>query len=171
MRPASHSISMAACTCGLVVALAVALVMAACRPQEPFSEYQAVDAHGWSSTDTLRFDLPRQELPAAYGVMLGVRHTEAYPYTELWVALEQRTAGRHGTTARRDTIHLLLANAAGQWLTPHPTLHTCEQPAATIRLTPDSAVQLLVYHLMPRQLLEGITDIGLTLTPAHQHQP
>lgn len=139
------------------LAAAAALALAACDGRPLMYEYQPVDVSEWTTTDTLRFDLPPAPRAGRYALSVGLRATDIIPWRDVWLVLESRTADvRH-----RDTLHILLASDRAHWHTRGTVLHETEQHAATLSLDSAQQAQLLVYHIMPEQALKGLTEVGV----------
>lgn len=153
-----------AATCMAIVALLVA-----CHGRRTYHSYQAVDAQCWSATDTLRFTPDALSEDGLYSLLAGVRVNEHYPYRDLWLVVEQRTPSAATTTSphtehvSRDTLHVLLTDAKGNWLTQGVVLHTSEDVVTATRLTHDNPPEFLVYHIMRDQNLKGVMEVGLKI--------
>lgn len=52
-----------------------------------FHRYQAIPIQGWKRKDTLSFTIPDTLTGNRYELEIGLRHTEMYPYRDLWIAL------------------------------------------------------------------------------------
>ena len=112
-------------------------------------------------TDTLRFDLPSITSETACRYSLGLRFNDRLPYQDLWLVLEHRIRQGKITTARRDTVHLPLGSDQGHWQVPGVVLYETEVPVDTLTLSDKQQVTFLAYHIMTRQSLPGITEVGL----------
>ena len=73
-----------------VLSLALTAVLLGCRPSTPLCEYHPVNPRGWSTLDTLRFQLPPDSVSTRRTISLGVRFTERVEYRGLWLVVEQR---------------------------------------------------------------------------------
>ncbi len=144
-----------------IILLAALLLCAACRPRTEFCNYQPVSTEGWESTDTLRFEFTPLTAGNAYLASLGLRFTDMMPYQDLWLVLERRIVQRRDTLARRDTLHLPLGSDSGHWQVQGNVLHETDIPVDTFSLSDEQPVTFLVYHIMSRQSLPGITEVGL----------
>ena len=144
-------------TCGLFLLL-FAFALGACdRPV--LYDYQAVSSEGWLSTDTLRYQLEEIPHDGWYSFSLGLRYTNALPYQDVWLVLERRQ-GDH--FRRRDTLHMTALQDSLSWQANGPILHEREEVVSASRLTAQQMpVLLLVYHIMQRQRLTGISDVGV----------
>ena len=145
--------------------------LCACRQRPLFYVYQPLPSGEWHTMDTLCFELAEVPADGRYQVSVGVRTTNLYPYEDLWLVVERRDAddSRH-----RDTLCLQVNGEQGTgglrrsgqqmpvWQTAGTVIHECEDSVATLDLTVQRMpVRLLIYHLMRRQSLTGISDVGV----------
>lgn len=143
--------------CFLLVVSCMGLV--ACQQRTVYHVYQPVDNTAWERMDTLRFDCPQLAEGGTFRCSVGVRFQEQMPYREVNLVLEHRI----GHERVRDTLSMLLADDDGKWLTQGVALHEYETAAATITVPADANMELLIYHIMPRQELTGFTEVGLKI--------
>ncbi len=111
----------------------------------------------WTYTDTLRFHLPPVESSRLYTFSVGIRANDRPSYRDLWVVVEQRTSGM----CRRDTTHLFLASDRGAWHSPGVVLHDIEQVVAAARYEQGEEADILLYHIMSSQEVDGIVEAGI----------
>ena len=93
-------------------------VLHACKPDTVYYTYNAINANGWSRNDTLQFNLPDTLSPGTYHLEVGIRHSGKYVYRDLWLELTQYMPSldkNNHWEAKKDTIHLYLANEKGNW--------------------------------------------------------
>lgn len=149
----------------IAIAVCCCLMLCACTDWPLLYTYQAVENMSWDRIDTMRFEIERLE-SGSYDVSMGVRFSEEMPYEDLWLVLEHRI---DSTTAlalpkpliiRRDTVHLVLANESGDWIVPGLTLHTKEKKVFSFEI-PESRASFLIYHIMERQEIPGICEVGI----------
>jgi len=127
-----------------------------CQPTTCFYSYQPVDPHGWSVTDTLRFQLPADSTSVLRTFSLGVRYNNLMPYRKLWLVLEQR-----GDHIRRDTMCLQTALEDGRWDASGVICHETEEVCVAAYTASSRPTELLVYHIMSRQEIQGIMEVGV----------
>ena len=143
---------------GALLLLCCAFVLCSCN-RPALYEYQAVSHDGWLSTDTLRYELKGVPHDGWYSLTLGVRYDDTYAYDDLWLVVERRL-GDHSRL--RDTLHMTALQDTVGWQPRGSVLHEHEEMAAATRFTTQQMpVRLLVYHIMQRQRLTGIVDVGL----------
>ena len=136
------------------------LSLSACQTDTTYHQYREVPSAGWSRKDTISFPLPADFTYHRYALEIGLRHTEAYPYKDLWVEIIHPLT----PVIPPDTIHLRLADKKGNWFGAGSSncLYQFTQSLGTITCYPaDSLLQ--VTHLMSTPLT-GITDIGIRLS-------
>ena len=120
----------------------------------------------WSSTFQPQFKFEISDTAAAYQLFLLIRHTDAYPFSNIWINMDSR--GPHDTSFRKVRVEVPLAATSGQWLgrgmgeiwEQRGAIKSLQMPAFfphkglyTVRLTQD----------MRRDPLPEILTIGLRL--------
>ncbi|MCR5820005.1 MAG: gliding motility lipoprotein GldH [Bacteroidaceae bacterium] len=127
--------------------------------------YKGVAEMTWGRTDTVRFEIPRMEA-GTHGISVGVRFSEQMPYADLWLVVEHRIDTTEALALPkplmigRDTVHLVVADDEKGWTVPGLTLHSAEIKAKTLE-TPAARASFLIYHVMEREDIPGISDIGI----------
>lgn len=137
--------------------LFAATLLMGCRSDVLFYDYQPVNTLGWEKTDTLRFDIPHTGNKIQNELFAGVRLNEFFPYRNINLVVEQRSHQiRH-----RDTLSLHLMDEKGKWMTSGNIFHELEERVEHGTLQEVDSLQILVYHIMPRQVLEGVVEVGI----------
>lgn len=145
--------------CGLVLA---ALIIGCQGVRLPYHHFMATNALGWTVTDTLRFAPVTVNSDGQYTITAGVRVDDRYAYRDLWLVIEHRCPEAL-QPAHRDTVHLILADSQGKWLTQGVVLHETNEMVTTRALTTKDAHEFLVYHIMNDQSLVGVNEVGLKI--------
>ena len=99
---------------GRTSCVVVALLLAACAGQTRYHHFVPLPRQGWGRQDTVRFHLPGGTSWAGLQASVEVRAPRSFPYSDLWLALEQRDS-----TARvlhTDTLHMSMADSQGNLL-------------------------------------------------------
>lgn len=137
------------------LSLLCTLFFEACSGDVVYSRLVPITSHYWSIDSTAIFDYTLDSV-SDYEMTVFLRHTERYPYQNIWLFIQDSTCG--------DTIMRFLADDRGQWLGDrhHGFI---EIP---IRLETRSFVKpgehhLEIQHGMRDSLLRGVTDIGLEI--------
>lgn len=155
----------------LLIAGLVVPLLWGCRPRTLFYEFQPVTTEGWCCTDTLRFAPLSVPEEGGYSLNLVVRFGNRFQYRDLWMVVEQRlqeVGAKHRMhyLPHRDTVHLVLANEEGKWLTPGVVAHEEDAFVGQLHLLETETLEVLVYHIMSEQELQGLTEVGIRLDPS-----
>lgn len=143
---------------GSLLSLVLTAVLLGCRPSTPLCEYHSVNPRGWSTLDTLRFQLRADCVSTQRTISLGVRFTERVEYRDLLLVVEQRG---QAVAAHRDTLCLPLAGEDGRWFVEGNVYHEVRGECATLQTTAGQPLELLLYHIMPEQNILGFTEAGV----------
>jgi len=153
----------------ILIALS-SLVLTACGGKTLYSDYQPVDLTGWNMDSVVTFTVPVTDTVNAYDVILHVRHTDSYPYQNMWLFVRDgvaKTIGADPTTdsavAKADTIEFYLADDRGQWLGNGHALIDMPVLYRENVVFQDSIYTIQIQQGMREVLLSGISDIGVEI--------
>lgn len=134
--------------------VAIAAVMASCYNRRVYYQFRPVDVAGWEQGDTLRFQLP--ELSGSFTLTVYARTTSLYPYRNLSLRVVR------GSSAV--DVPLVLADKTGKPEGQKGIAATeVKAEVGRVRLSPKDDRVISVVHDMRRELLPGISDIGISL--------
>lgn len=125
-----------------------------------------ISSEGWGRNDTLTFDVPELSVDRPNLVTLELRTTSDYPYGRLWLVVEQQW--EEPEEHRRDTIAHAMADAKGNITGRGVVLLQHEIPVDTVKATEGQHGRIRVYHIMQKEFLPGLRDVGLRITTPHQ---
>lgn len=107
----------------IVVLIITAISLMGCVQKNVYSEYQSVPVIGWNADSVLTYTWSIDDTAATYRILIDVRHTELYPYQNLWFFINKPYSSTPLYRCRRsdlpysqDTIEFYLADERGQWL-------------------------------------------------------
>ena len=154
-----------------LTALAVALLtvltlsLTACRNDIVYSRFVSVShpdetipsLGDWHVDSVVCFDYQIPDKKADYRMILYVRHTERYPYQNMWLFVDNGV--------RRDTIEFYLADDRGQWLgnRHHGFVEMPVLLEDHYRFPDTGMYHMAVQHGMRDSMLRGVTDVGLEI--------
>jgi gliding motility-associated lipoprotein GldH len=141
----------------ILLIAAVASLLSACSHDIVYSQFMPIPSDKWAIDSVLRFDYAISDAAADYRMIVYVRHSERYPYQNMWLFI--------GDGQRQDTIEFYLADDRGQWLGDQ-NHGFIEMPVLLEeeKHFPDTgAYSLTIQHGMRDSLLRGITDIGVEI--------
>lgn len=132
--------------------------LTSCHSDTVFSEFQAIPTKEWSVDVKPQFDYTIMDAEASYNIVLYVRHTERYPYQNMWLFVNNNH--------RIDTIEFYLADDRGQWLGDRH-YGFIEMPVLleeNYHFPDTGTYRMTVQHGMRDSLLRGVSDIGVEVT-------
>ncbi len=134
--------------------VAVAMVASSCYYRRVYYQFRPVSVAGWQSGDTLRFPLP--QLSGVFTLTVYARTTNLYPYRNLSLRV---ICGDSAID-----VPLLLADKNGKSKGQKGIGATeVRLDAGRVKLNQKTNKELLVVHNMRRELLPGISDVGISL--------
>jgi gliding motility-associated lipoprotein GldH len=96
---------------GLLICLII--LYASCDEQSVFEEFVSIEGQSWNSNNVLHFNVNMADSSQAYNVLLGVRNTGRYEFSNLFVFV---TTHSPDGAYIRDTVEITLADERGEWL-------------------------------------------------------
>ena len=138
------------------------LLCMACTRHTLVHSFRAIPEEGWRRGDTLVFTLPPSPDETDYGLYIGLRLHNRFPYREIWLAVEYCTPGEEerGTP---DTLCFRLSDTKGNLDGQGINLLQYELHAGTLHMHAGEGGQLRLHHLMRRETLPGIREVGVRL--------
>lgn len=144
-----------------IAALTTIFLFNGCTGATIYHTYQAIDHEGWGKHDTLYYQLPKDSIPDTYTIKIGLRTTDVYRYTSLWLVMEQDLE-KKGTFVR-DTINLPVTDSNGNFLGRGFSSRQQEIPVKNVTVSSQSGTTIKLYHIMKREVIPGISDIGINV--------
>lgn len=145
----------------LAILLAVC-ALSSCFEMPYYSESLAVDSSGWSSSDTLKFELNISDSTQRFNSQIDLSHTGNYPYSNLYLFIDiTYPNSKH----RVDTLECVLADKRGRWYGSglgDMVNHRIEY-LGDIAFPLSGDYEVAITHGMRSNPLEEITDLGLRL--------
>lgn len=137
--------------------------LAACREQPAAYEYRPTPVEGWEPGDTLKFSVDTLRKSGTYRLTLGVRTSAStpYPFRSVWLVVRQRW--HNPDTLLVDTVECALTDEKGDITGSGVSLYQYRQPMSQMQLTEGSSAELSIIHIMRREMIPGITAVGIKL--------
>jgi len=137
-----------------ILVLGVCL-LTSCRNDIVYSQFQPIPSEKWQVDSVATFDYTVTDTTVDYRMLIYVRHTERYPYQNMWLFV--------GDSAHRDTIEFYLADDRGQWLGDkhHGFIEMPVLYEEHFHFPDTGTYQLAIQHGMRDSVLRGVTDIGI----------
>ena len=133
------------------------LAFTSCKKDIVYSQFFPISSGEWHVDSVASFDYQIADKEAGYQVLVYVRHTECYPYQNMWLFLDNGL--------QRDTIEFYLADDRGQWLGDkhHGFIEMPVFIEQNYHFPDTGAYDMTIQHGMRDSLLRGITDIGVEI--------
>ena len=146
----------------LLLAIFVSLTFAACKNNDVFFQYKAVNAKGWNKDSLYTFDIQITDTTSTYNVYVNVRNRGEYPYQNLWLFLDKTSPDK---VQMKDSIECYLADQRGKWL-GSGIGSVMEMPILyqeNVRFNKSGMYRYKIIHGMRDTTLAGINDIGMRI--------
>ncbi|MCR5050021.1 MAG: gliding motility lipoprotein GldH [Paludibacteraceae bacterium] len=134
--------------------VAAACLVTACRTDIVYTKFATIPSNEWHVDSVVRFEVPITDASATYRTLVYVRHTERYPYQNMWLFIRNAN--------HCDTIEFYLADDRGQWL-GNSNHGFIEMPVLLDenRHFPDTGTYVIeIQHGLRDTVLRGIADVG-----------
>jgi len=144
------------------VILLMIVLLPSCGSRDVFNQYVTFPDNNWHFDSVSRFDVNVKDTSLNYNVFVNIRHTEAYPYLNLWLFLEKtHTNGQK----ERDTIGVEVADIYGKWMGSGSTslIQLAVPLHQNIKFTEPGEYSFVLRHGMRDTLLTGIKNIGIRI--------
>lgn len=145
-----------------VVALAVAVGLSACGGGVVYDTYRHTQLSGWGKEDTLFFDVPPLAEDGRYRQVVGLRINESFPFTGLTLVVDQTV--EPGNRVFTDTVNCKLTDEKGHTLGQGVSYYQYDFIVSDLSLAKGDSLHIGVRHIMKREILPGIADIGLRMS-------
>ena len=141
---------------GLVV-IGFLMLLTACAGNIEYTRFVSIPSEKWNADSVAHFDFTISDTSIDYQVLIYLRHTEKYPYQNMWLFVDDN--------GFKDTIEFYLADDRGQWLgNKHHGFVEMPVLFEEARHYPDTgAYTMRIAHGMRDSLLRGVTDIGVEI--------
>ena len=148
----------------LFILSAVLVGLTACNKGLVYSRFQSVSSEqtlssigGWHVDSVTSFNYTIEDAAAEYRMLVYVRHTERYPYQNMWLFVDEGT--------HRDTVEFYLADDRGRWLgDKHHGFIEMPVLYEAARQFPDTGTYTIrIAHGMRDSVLRGVTEVGVEI--------
>ena len=149
---------------GWAYALLMAFLLAGCDRQTAFHAFRSLSEQGWNRQDTVCFPLSDAIMDENEGfIEVEVRAVRAYPYEHVWLAIVQTDS--LSRVMHTDTLCIDMTDAKGNFM--GRGMNFLEYRSDAVPLAADSlgpCRQVSICHLMEREQITGLTDVGIKVS-------
>jgi gliding motility-associated lipoprotein GldH len=136
-------------------------LLTACKQSTVYYHYEDISESGWEKNDHIVFNVASLSTDATYQEELAMRISNKYPFMRLTLIVEQTIYPAGVVTT--DTLDCNLiderGNAIGQGVSQYQYLF----PLKKVQLHCGDSLHLEVHHDMKREILPGITSVGIRI--------
>jgi len=145
----------------LYMVACVAVLLTACDRRTVYDHYEHTPLNGWEKNDTLVFETDPIEHTGRYMEEIGIRINGDYPFMGLNLVVEQMVLPSEEAHTKSLTCQLVdeRGNAKGRGVSHYQYMFHL----TTLRLNRGDRLRVAVRHDMKREILPGISDIGIRL--------
>lgn len=150
-----------------IYAIGIVSCLLACGKKMVFDQYVHTPVAGWEKTDDVVFHVAGMKEAGTYQEDLGLRITSAYPFMRLTLVVTSKYF-EHGQRKpyeeRRDTLLCNLIDANGSTNGQGVSYYQYSLPITARQLHEGDSLEVSIRHDMKREILPGVTDIGLQVS-------
>ncbi|MBM6991845.1 MAG: gliding motility lipoprotein GldH [Prevotella sp.] len=145
---------------GLILLTTLSLCVA-CTEGKVYHHYNHTPVAGWEKVDTLAFDVPPLNDSGLYSTDLGLRITNDFPFMGLTLIVEQTVYPSH--VRKTDTLNCKLIDKDGTVKGQGISYYQYRFQVSQMQLHLHDSLHITVRHNMKREILPGISDIGIAV--------
>ena len=146
----------------LYIGVLVVLMLTACDSKTVYHNYEQTPASGWEKNDQLSFTLPPIKEAGNYTEEVGMRINGSFPFLSLNLIIEQTKLNTGEKQC--DTLVCKLINKRGYPQGKGVSQYQYLFPLKTLQLDKNDSLYIEIRHDMKREILPGITDVGIKLS-------
>ncbi len=143
-------------------------LLSSCKDALVYDQFTHTPIAGWEKNDTLSFEIPPLAASGYYQEQLGLRITGAYPFMGLTLIVEQTIYPdkdkKWEKSVKVDTIQCDLIDKNGVTKGQGISYYQYNFPINVYHISEKDSIHVTVRHDMKREILPGISDIGLKLS-------
>src|SRR4051812_27717133 len=97
-----------------LVLFTMAVLFSGCMPSPYYQQTYPVPENAWQSRYVPVYKFEISDTTAAYKMFFLIRHTDAYPFSNIWLIVSLKQPG--DSTFRKVRIEIPLAEQSGKWM-------------------------------------------------------
>ena len=144
-----------------ILILITSLLLVGCQGDIVYTVFKSLPNVGWEADSSLCYQPVITDSIADYQMLITIRHTDAYPYQNLWLFVDIQ---KDSVPLTRDTIECYMANERGEWLGGGLSIH--ELPllySDNYQFTNSGEHQISITQGMREDTLVGIKEVGVKI--------
>lgn len=158
----------------LIIFAAAIAILASCTGRKVYDHYDHTPLSGWDKVDELTYDVPAVKDSGLYATTLGLRINEAYPFQALTLIIQQKVihkpvkgnnkkANKVNAQTFTDTLNFSLFDDNGVIKGSGISYYQYHYRVSEMDLQAGDSLHITVTHDMRREIIPGISDIGIAV--------
>jgi len=141
----------------------IILLLTSCLRSNVFEKNVAIKNHRWSEKYTPAFTFEITDTVSDYSMSFNMRHTDAYPYSNIWLNI--KTAFPGVDTATETKIEVPLADLEGKWLGRgmNEIWEHQMQIASPLKFSKTGTYTITLQQIMRSSILPEVMSVGIRL--------
>ncbi len=150
-----------------IVGMLFFVISTSCNFDSMYEKSEDIPKEKWNKNQAIQFDIPVTDTINGYRIIVNVRNSNEYPYSNLFLFLT--TYSPKGNSVK-DTLEMTLADDNGKWLGRGFggvwSTEVALRNAMVIRFPSSGVYKVEVVQAMRDDVLAGIKDIGIKVERA-----
>ena len=138
------------------------LLATACQNDKVYDTFLHTPLSGWEKNDTLTFNIPQIRKSDVYYSGLTLRINNDFPFKSLTLIVEQTIWPSHARYT--DTLNCNLIGDNGIAKGHGVSYYQYDFPIRNLHLQTGDSLHIQVRHDMKREILPGVSNIGINLS-------
>lgn len=139
----------------------VLMVLAGCDGTTVYSRFGNTPIAGWDKTEPVGFDIDSLDGEGNYQMTLMLRVGDSYPFRNLQLAVRQQSFP--SGVEEVDTVECTITDEHGNVQGRGVSYYQYEQPVKTFHYHGGDSMHIEIHHIMKREILPGIADVGVKI--------
>lgn len=151
----------------LIIAVGATWLLPSCNHSTVFDQYAHTPIAGWEKNDTLSFEVAPLAEAGTYQQSLGLRITGDYPFMSLTLIVKQtifHNKRKVLSECKIDTVNCELIDKNGVSKSQGISYYQYNVPINLYQMHQGDSIHIAVQHDMKREILPGVSDIGIKIT-------
>ena len=144
------------------VVLLALIVLCGCQQQVAYHEFRHIYEPGWDKSDTIHFDTRSLSAGGSYRLDAELRTDKNYPFQKLTIEIEQTVYPSN--EKYHDVIDCDLISEEGVIEGDGISYFQYQFHVRDLSLHQGDSVHICLTHNMKREIMPGITDVGIRLS-------
>lgn len=142
-----------------IAAAILAILLSSCIGNTVQHRYRHISKDGWSRNDTIAFELPPANMEGRYAVDTEIRTAHQFPYQRVYLIRELSL--QSPIKIHKDTVCIEMGSSEAYSKGKGVTMKAYSHSDTTLVLKEGQEGNIKLYHIMSREVLPHITDVGI----------